>query len=457
MNTIVWDRRHSSILTSICQRFKDENIRYFILRNYEGLPDINSSKDIDIIVDPSSVSLAKEILIDEYRRNGINYYYEVNYDRVYCCHGISNSLNLSIHIDLIANYVSKGYEVFTFEELYSNTVEYNGLIVMDKYFEGVMVFIYKQFNYKPFLKEEYRRIIYDTQKNFPSFRQLINDLVGFQLSGEINRSIEDNDFDRLVRLSPELTKGLRKFCFKKNPVKTINGILKFYLGKISRIVFRYRKYSKVFAVMAPDGAGKTTFIDGLIESINYYFVNDSQDSRCHVYHFRPNLLLNLGELGEIAKIKKQDTNFTSPHRSKPANFISSFFRICYYWFDYLVGFNYFVRKDVQFDKFSIFDRYSYDLIVDPLRTKIRLPRLIRTLISKLTPQPKIVFYLKAPTDVIYERKQELTVEEICRQKKEYEKISSTHNRFVTINSNQELNTSVGEAIDLILEKFTVKL
>ena len=58
MISITWDQRHAGILSSICDLYKKENIRYFILRNYEGLPDINTSKDIDIVVDPSEIEHA---------------------------------------------------------------------------------------------------------------------------------------------------------------------------------------------------------------------------------------------------------------------------------------------------------------------------------------------------------------------------------------------------------------
>ena len=49
---MAWDKRHGNILNKILTRFNENNIKYFILRNYEGLPNINPSKDVDIIVDP---------------------------------------------------------------------------------------------------------------------------------------------------------------------------------------------------------------------------------------------------------------------------------------------------------------------------------------------------------------------------------------------------------------------
>ena len=209
--------------------------------------------------------------------------------------------------------------------------------------------------------------------------------------------------------------------------------------------------------MAPDGAGKTTFIEMLIDEINFYFVNDKNDQRFNVYHFRPNLLPNLGALGEKTGIKQQDKDFTNPHRAKPASKLSSLIRISYYWVDYVIGYNYFVRKDVQFDKFSVFDRYSYDLIVDPGRTRLNLPLWVRKLYVKCTIHPKIVFYLDADPEVIYKRKQELTLDEITRQNIEYKKVAASHKRFVTLDSNLGTNESVDDALKTILDTFTERL
>ena len=454
---MAWNTRHGNILNKILTRFKEQNIRYFILRNYEGLPNVNPSKDVDIIVDPVFLKKAKNILKEVYIEDEITFYFEVRFAYLHCCHGIDVKTKFGIHIDIIGSYVSKGSEIFTFEELYSNTENYKDFRVLNKYFEGVMVFIYKQFNYKPILKKEYRDIIYDTHKQYPEFKQLISKLIGMELTLKIFKEIESRDFDKMIAYSRELTKALRKFALKKSVFKTFKFSIGFYWEKLNRILFNYKKYSKVFSVMAPDGAGKTTFIEALREAIDFYFVSDKKDEKCNVYHFRPNILPNLGELGEKAGIKEQDTDFTNPHRAKPANKLSSLVRIGYYWLDYVIGFNVLVRKDVQYDRFSVFDRYSYDLLVDPTRTRLNLPIWVRKIFVKCMPHPKVVFYLDASPEVIYKRKQELTLNEITRQNRLYKEVASSNKRFITLDSNRPVSESVDEAIKIILENFTVKL
>jgi len=457
MSSTRWDKRHGKILSDICLGFKRSGIRYFIFRNYEGLPDINPSKDVDILVDPMHIKKAKDILVDVYRANAIVNYYEVQHGYLYCCHGINVYRNLFVHIDLIFSYVSKGSELFTFNDLYEHTEDYKDFRVLNGYFEGVMIFISKQFNYSPEMKSEYKDIIYKTYKTYPKFSQLLTELAGKDLAAKILVTIEDRRFDDMLVFSSALTKALRRFAFVKHPLKTTYLTVTFYVAKLNRIIFRYKKYSKSFAVMAPDGSGKSTFLEILLKKIDFCFVNDESDNRCHVYHFRPNLLPNLGALGEKAGVKAQDRDFTNPHRSKPVGEISSFIRISYYWLDYVLGYNFYVRKDVQYDKFSVFDRYSYDLIVDPTRTRLSLPLWIRKLFVKFMLHPSIVFYLDADPSVVFGRKQELQLAEIARQQIAYRALTESHDRFVSLDANRPAEQSASEALRVILDKFTTRL
>ena len=454
---MAWDKRHGNILKRILINFKENNIKHFILRNHEGLPEFNLSKDVDIVIDPIKTERALDLLKSIYKKEGLTYFHYFKIERGNICIGMNLIEKFTIHIDLIGSYVSKGSEVFTFDEIYEFTEDYNGFKVLNKYFDGVMIFISKQFNYNPILKKEYQEIIYSTHKQYPEFKELISKLVGIELAKKIFKEIEKKDFDKMLTYSNDLTKALKKYALKKSVFKTFNFSIGFFWGKLNRILFNYKKYSKVFSVMAPDGAGKTTFIDALLEKIDFYYVNDENDNRCNVYHFRPNILPNLGELGEKAGIKEQDTDFTNPHRAKPANTLSSLVRIGYYWLDYVIGFNVLVRKDVQYDRFSVFDRYSYDLLVDPTRTRLNLPIWVRKIFVKCMPHPKVVFYLDASPEVIYKRKQELTLDEITRQNRLYKEVASSNKRFITLDSNRPVNESVDEAIKIILENFTNQL
>ena len=209
--------------------------------------------------------------------------------------------------------------------------------------------------------------------------------------------------------------------------------------------------------MAPDGTGKTTFLTQLLNRLAFLYVDAPNDiKRFHLYHFRPGLFPNLGAVGEKARVMKQDTDFTNPHRAKPAGFFSSLIRITYYWLDYVLGWMYYTRRDVQYDLYTVYDRYSYDLLVDPRRTRLKLPYWVRRCFVACMPHPKINFFLKASPDVIIKRKAELTHNEITRQVSAYERLSVRKN-IITIDANKCVDEMVDEALPHLLSAYWEKL
>ena len=154
---------------------------------------------------------------------------------------------------------------------------------------------------------------------------------------------------------------------------------------------------------------------------------------------------------------KQNTEWTNPHRGKQAGFCSSLFRISYYTFDYILGYRKCVRRDVHYDRYSIFDRYSYDLVVDPARTKIKLPLSIRKIFVAVTPKPKVVFVLSADVETVYARKKELPMEEIKRQNEEYKRLANTSDRFYLINANTSVEELADKALEILLSFYGEKL
>lgn len=451
-----WDKRHGKILQNLIGEFKKAGIRYFILRNYEGLPNENKSKDVDIIIDPKKVREANNTIESIYRINNLTHCYKVRFTNVYCWHGMDIDNRLSIHIDLIAGYNVKGYEVFNFKELYQQTTEYNEFRVLNRYYEGLMVFIYKQFGYiKPQLKQEYKDIIYSTYCQNIEFTTDLQTIVGQPLANNIISAIAEKDFDKMLSYSQQLTAQLKLYSFKKDPIGVLFRIIEFYWLKFQRIILCRKRYGKSFSVMAPDGAGKTTFLEALLDDLAFYFTKDS--SYFTLLHFRPEILPNLGAVGEKAGLMKQDKNFTTPHRAKPAGLLSSLFRITYYWCDYVLGWFFYTSKDIQYDRFTVFDRYSYDLIVDPKRTRLSLPCWIRKLYVMLMPHPKLVFYLDVEPDEIFRRKKELTLMEINRQVNEYRKILKLSKRFVVLDGNLPVDQVKKEAVKLIVDYYAKRI
>lgn len=456
---MAWSKKHGDILQTFFQELDKENIRFFIIRNFEGLPANNPSKDVDIILKHGTAFAAEKILIKVFKQFNLTHYYRVQIEESLLCRAIDINNEFAIHIDLMNGYINRGVELFSFEELYNQTIDYNGFKVLNELYDGIMLFVYKQFGYKkPVLKQSYQDTIYKTWEKYPEFSSILNNLLGSDLFYTISQCIKNKDFDKMLTYSPDVNKKLRTYSNKQHRMTNYYRKFKFIGQKVNRILLNYRKYEKSISVMAPDGAGKTTFLMSLLEMLAFYYVDATKDiSRFHIYHFRPTLLPNLGEIGEKAKVKKQDTDFTNPHRAKPAGFFSSIIRITYYWLDYVLGWMLYTRKDVQYDFYTVYDRYSYDLIVDPSRTRLNIPMWIRKLYVSCMPHPKLNFFLNADPNIIIKRKAELTLPEIERQIQAFQELCKNNSSIITLNANLTTSEIVNEAIKHVINKYWTKL
>lgn len=454
---IEWNEIHIKILQDLFLAFDRAGVRYVILKNDEGLPFENHSKDVDIVIEPGKYKLAAEIIRTVYRQNQVQYYKVHKFERLRCWYGFNVDIPFAIHIDLLEGFLHKGFEMFPFELIYQNAHKnVNGVYVLNSVFGNVILLLHSTICYHR-IKEKYAQSIRNEyERNKICINDILYQLFDKRASSKLITLLSDNDFHGIEKLGRWFSHQSKKRIIIKRPFFTIYNVFDFLWEKVSRIILNLDRYNMFFTVHAPDGTGKTTFIKSLAEKLGYFYVCDPKDL-CRIYHFRPLLLPNLGAVGEKAGVMKQDTNFTQPHRAKQANSVSSFIRMIYYWLDYVIGVPLILRKSAQFDKITIFDRYIYDFLVDPRRSRINLPYWLRRLFTRLVVQPRIVFVLDAPAEVIYKRKQELTPEEISRQLKEFRKLSLLGNRYCRLDATKSPEEIANDAIKIILDNFTKKL
>ncbi len=446
-----WTAAHCQFVRTLLDALQTSGVRYFILRNYEELPENNNGKDVDIVIEPGSYATVHSLVQGVMRSCGIRYYQITQYEKMRCWYIMDWQSGFGLHIDIIENEVCKGYTFFPFDELYTHTQQYKGFTVLGPAMDTVMLLVQNLVAYK-WLKPKYRATVaHNYAQHKPAIDALLHDFWGQKAATSLITNLERGDFDAIVQSVPMLVREARRHIFAKRPLNTLRGIAAFLAGRFYRVVWCPRKFWRFIAVEAPDGTGKTTFIDNLVLAMRKHYVSDA--GRFNVHHFRPQLLPNLGAAGEKAGVMKQDTDFTNPHRAKPANPVSSLIRMCYYWIDYVVGVPYLLRKEVHYEQYTIFDRYIYDFLVDPGRSRIQLPRWVRLCFAKLVIKPQILFVLDADTDVIYKRKQELTPEEITRQLAEFRRLADVCPNVVFIDANRTPQEMVTQATEVIMNKF----
>ena len=159
-------------------------------------------------------------------------------------------------------------------------------------------------------------------------------------------------------------------------------------------------------------------------------------SSINSYHFRPNLLPNLGEAAYKTKLKAEiDKDYSNPHRGKKTNVISSVLRLCYYSLDYIIGYYWAIRPKLIKRCLVIFDRYYTDIIVDSRRSRIYLNHKLLYAFGKFfIPKLDYNILLTADENLILLRKQELTKKSIVRINKSLDFLSDKKGYYLIKNN-----------------------
>jgi thymidylate kinase len=205
-----------------------------------------------------------------------------------------------------------------------------------------------------------------------------------------------------------------------------------------------RKNSLWIAVLGVDGVGKST----VIREVTTSFLNCRLNT-VYTKHLRPNIL---PPLSYFFRRKKQISEIvTDPHAAKPSNQFVSILRILYLLTDYIIGYFLYVRiKLKQNSTIIIFDRYAYDLLIDPRRFRVSLSASFIKILIFFIPKPDIVFCLYGDPNIIASRKNELSIIETERQVNQLVRLANDNaNKFKLISTNISLEDTVSQVISEI--------
>ena len=224
---------------------------------------------------------------------------------------------------------------------------------------------------------------------------VLEDLLGNE------RSPED-----LARLCGRIRQAVLMHAFKQQPIATVVRAVQFQFSKLARYA---NPSGLVVAILGVDGAGKSTVIEAIRPVLNAATHNALQ-----IRHLRPGLLPALGRLKGASTTTAGPV--IDPHGKAPSGSAMSLFRLTYLTADYLLGYWLLTRPQIaKLPNIVIFDRYAYDMALDPRRFRVGLSPRIAGWFARLAPKPDLVICLHGAPDVIARRKAELSTEETARQ------------------------------------------
>lgn len=184
--------------------------------------------------------------------------------------------------------------------------------------------------------------------------------------------------------------------------------------------FERRRRMKV-VLLGPDGAGKSSVIDGLMRKLK------DAGIPARTRHLKPKLVMpqfrdNAGSI------------VIDPHGKPRRGAFLSVIKVGVWLFEEWYATLFQEEKNTLL----ICDRYFHDLLIDPCRYRYGGPMWMARLAAALMPQPRLWVLLDAPPEVLRQRKQEVSLEEMARQREAYRAFVGQRRRHVIVDATQPL-------------------
>lgn len=259
-------------------------------------------------------------------------------------------------------------------------------------------------------------------------RVVTDSLLGIPLSRQLTQQL------RAGEVSVEVLRAARLRLLQRRYASPLT-CLRFFIEEALRLATRVLYPSGlVIAVVGPDGAGKTHVVERMQTWFSPWF-------RASVRaHLRPSHLRRARQ-GEGLPV-------ANPQSMAPRGRFLSVAKALVFWADYTLGYALWAAPKSWRTTLVIFDRYSSDLLVDPLRFRYSGPKWLAWIVTACSPQPAMTLALNAPISVVSERKQELSRDEIDRQTGLLVDLSRRRGGWVLINTDctdPELHSSIQAA------------
>lgn len=206
-------------------------------------------------------------------------------------------------------------------------------------------------------------------------------------------------------------------------------------GRGSHLFNRMARPTGVWmAFVGPDGCGKSTVIPAVNAQIAPVFRSVLR------FHMRPAVLGG----GASRRLP-----VTDPHGRPPRGLAASIAKVLYFAADYWLGYWLRIAPAAIRTRLIVFDRYVYDLLVDSKRVRYGGPPWLLRALVRAVPRPDLTILLDAPAEVLWSRKQEVSFEEVVRQRQSFLAMAAQQN-IVVVNAAQPIRCVVHDVECAIL-------
>lgn len=436
------------LLEKVFKVINESNLDYCIQNKYEMMPEEIPS-DIDMMYRDASEEDLDNLVNKVAKETGLivtqkicQGYFEYTYIISYPC----PQKYFQLQLDFYRAISRRGYlNIMPAEEMLENKRFYKCFYVPDPYIEFKYMWIRRTIKHD--MNNEHIEIAKKLYLNNPEkyIEQLKKDF-GAEVSSLVLEILDKNDVEIFNRNFEVFNSAAKRISRKNASLPVRLKYTAFMLGTVipKRI---FHKCGLSVAFIAPDGAGKSTIINRVKETVSgsFYGVN--------LYYMRPHLFKNLGHYNKLNPTEEAATN-DNPHGVVCDGVFKSAVRFFFYNLDFQLGTLFKINQKKINKQLVIFDRYYYDYFADMKRYKYSLPAWFPAAFEWMIPKPDMVFVLDGNPEVLYERKKELPISELEKQCSVFHQLAQNRKNFYAINVNRDVDTIVDEVTETILQEMS---
>lgn len=402
----------ADFLNRMFEEFNISSIRYAVMRNYQSLPYTCNGSDLDILIHPEDEVVAIKIIYLALQANAgvvMGTAKSVLFLKIfafgYCGTDPSNWWGIRLDISFGVNYWG-ACPILDDSVLRDRCIRHGQIKALPDDAAAVLGVLKEVLhnNVLPvrYLEQASVAIADNWEQVSLDFAPMGNEaLLILRAMCSSNFPLSD-----LRKSADQLRRVLRGGAFRTAPFDYVRLRVAFEWSKVLRYL---EPPGTMVAVLGTDGAGKSTLIAS-IEPV----LSQATHGDFTVKHLRPGLLPPLSRLrGEPVEASGP---VVDPHASSVSGIVGSTFRLMYLLMDYILGYWVVVRPKLsKSPTLVLFDRYAYDIEIDPRRFRIGLPTNVLAWFTRFAPKPEVVFCLHGDPEVIANRKRELPIKEVIRQ------------------------------------------
>lgn len=420
-------------VSAVFAAWQRENIVFLVMRNYGGLPE-HTTNDIDVLVSPSQRVAAEQCIVSTALQHGFSLHTRAEFATLALYFHNPDTLEQA-HFDLFTELSWRGFRFLECKDFLSRRVEREGFFVPHPCDEATASLLSYTI-YSGRVKDKYKEnVSYMAGMEARHMQNLLTRSYGSRLASRIVQAAARRDWQAIERLVPSLRRRLVFRHLNRHPLWLSWSLLRNGWRLFARLL---RPPGIVVALCGPDGSGKTTVSE---QATNLLAPTFGPAKTCH-YHWKPPVFSTGRRARRVSGPNPQD----QPARGSVASLVY----FAFHWTEFFLGSHFAFRRLAFRNGLILIDRFYYDFLVDQKRYRLNVPKWLVEAGMAFLKHPDIAVVLDAPPEVLSQRKQELTLPELARQRNAFLELARHLPNAVVIDASQPADLVASTLARMIL-------